>query len=265
MPECFGSVWYVSLRKGLTAVTLRNVATILEEADTYAADQLHSACLDYCALNAEALLENRQVRIRKKANCRLLDDLDPGIMADLEQRIREKQVERLPISRGAVLLQDLSARYPNLEDEILEEHEARQFVSPLGTSLPSPLGAVGMTTTSVDSRHPPSKSKSSTGRKQKKSLTPTKNSPVLRAMGSDLILDMNDDWDATSPTTRTVRLQDTVSNPWRDATGKPLEEQPPHYSANQRFRLQPESISAHAKQETWIEVKTSAKGYSLAG
>ena len=45
----------------LTAVTLRNVATILDEADTYAAEQLKGACLDYCALNAEALLENRQV------------------------------------------------------------------------------------------------------------------------------------------------------------------------------------------------------------
>ena len=47
-------VWVV-----LISVTLRNVATILEEADTYAADQLKSACLDYCAINAEALLENR--------------------------------------------------------------------------------------------------------------------------------------------------------------------------------------------------------------
>ena len=44
---------------GLTLVTLRNVATILEEADTYAAEQLKDSCLDYCAINAEALLENR--------------------------------------------------------------------------------------------------------------------------------------------------------------------------------------------------------------
>jgi hypothetical protein len=43
----------------LILVTLRNVATILEEADTYAAEQLKNACLDYCAMNAEALLENR--------------------------------------------------------------------------------------------------------------------------------------------------------------------------------------------------------------
>ena len=40
-------------------VTLRNVATILEEADTYAAEQLKDVCLNYCVINAEALLENR--------------------------------------------------------------------------------------------------------------------------------------------------------------------------------------------------------------
>jgi len=45
----------------LMLVTLRNVATILEEADTYAAYQLKDACLDYCAVNAEALLENPYV------------------------------------------------------------------------------------------------------------------------------------------------------------------------------------------------------------
>jgi len=43
----------------LIIVTLRNVTTILEEADTYAAEQLKDACLDYCVINAEALLENR--------------------------------------------------------------------------------------------------------------------------------------------------------------------------------------------------------------
>jgi len=43
----------------LTEVNLKNVATILEEAATYAAEQLKDACLDYCAINAEALLENR--------------------------------------------------------------------------------------------------------------------------------------------------------------------------------------------------------------
>lgn len=43
----------------LIEVTLRNVVTILEEADTYNAEQLKDACLDYCVENAEALLENR--------------------------------------------------------------------------------------------------------------------------------------------------------------------------------------------------------------
>lgn len=61
----FGASFMVS---GLIEVTLRNVATILEEADTYAAEQLKSACLDYCALNAEALLENRYMWLSAPAN-----------------------------------------------------------------------------------------------------------------------------------------------------------------------------------------------------
>jgi inhibitor of Bruton tyrosine kinase len=61
----FGGSFVVS---GLIEVTLRNVATILEEADTYAAEQLKSSCLDYCALNAEALLENRYIGFSALAN-----------------------------------------------------------------------------------------------------------------------------------------------------------------------------------------------------
>ena len=49
-------------------VTLRNVATILEEADTYAAEQLKDACLNYCAINAEAILENRSVPLSIVSN-----------------------------------------------------------------------------------------------------------------------------------------------------------------------------------------------------
>ena len=88
----------------LISVTLRNVATILEEADTYAAEQLKDACLDYCAINVEALLENRYSSLIHLLIPRLLDDLDPEIMSDLEVRVRQKQVERLPISRGEILL-----------------------------------------------------------------------------------------------------------------------------------------------------------------
>jgi hypothetical protein len=63
--------------------------------------------------------------------------------------VREKQVERLPISRGEVLLHDLAARYPNLENDILKEHEARRFTANLGTSLASSFGRTSVSSTSI--------------------------------------------------------------------------------------------------------------------
>jgi len=238
-------------------VTLRNVATILEEADTYAADQLKDACLDYCTINAEALLENR-----------LLDDLDPEIMSDLEIRVREKQVERLPISRGEILLHDLASRYPNLEDDILQEHEARQFTAVLGTSLSSSFGGgTSVPSTPMEWRNP--SSRPSSGKKGKRVVTPVASSPLIRPMPSDMIFDMDDYLDISQGSpgmkqTKSVAGHGEAKNPWRDASGKPLKEQPPLFSSNQKFRVMPESVSAdlngHHGHEGWSEVKTPAKG-----
>src|SRR5277367_1437852 len=196
------------------------------------------------------------------ANFSLLDDLDPDIMSDLEVRVREKQVERLPISRGEVLLHDLAARYPNLGDDILQEHEARQFTSTLGTSLASSHGASSLPSTPVDQKH--ANTKGSLGRKTRRSVTPVANSPVLRPT-SDLIFDMDDDLDMGSPSIKPGRPHGpTCANPWRDVNGKPLKEQHPVFSANQRFRIVPESVAADpAGHEVWSEVKTPSKGYHL--
>jgi hypothetical protein len=187
-------------------------------------------------------------------------------MADLEVRVREKQIERLPISRGEVLLHDLAARYPELEDDIREEREARQFISNLGTSLSSSFGGTSLPSTPIDCRQPASRT--SSGRKGKRSVTPVANSPLLRPVPSDMIFDMDDDLDVSygSPVVKPVRPADTqvgsTPNPWRDASGKPLKEQPTILSSNQRFRVLPESVSADLNgRETWSEVKTPAKGY----
>ena len=181
-------------------------------------------------------------------------------MSDLEVRVREKQVERLPISRGEVLLHDLATRYPNLEDDILQEHEARQFTSTLGTSLASSHGASSLPSTPVDLKH--HTGKGSLGRRTRKSVTPIANSPVLRPT-SDLIFDMDDDLDMGTPSVKPGRPHPpTSANPWRDVNGKPLKEQPPMFSANQRFRIVPESIAADVSGlEAWAEVKTPSKGY----
>src|SRR5271170_4833684 len=184
-------------------------------------------------------------------------------MSDLEVRVREKQVDRLPISRGEILLHDLAARYPNLEDDILQEHEARQFTSVLGTSLASSHGASSLPSTPVDLKY--ANTKGSLGRRTRRSVTPVTNSPLLRPT-SDLIFDMDDDLDMGSPSVKPGRPHAPPAsvNPWRDVNGKPLKEQPPTFSAKQQFRIVPESLTADVYgHEAWSEVKIPSKAYDL--
>jgi hypothetical protein len=185
-------------------------------------------------------------------------------MSDLEIRLREKQVERLPISKGEVLLSDLAARFPNLEDDIQQEHEARQFSVAPGTSLPSSFGG-SLPSTPMEWKH--SSSRPSSGKKGRKNATLVK-SPVIRPATSDLIFDMDDDIEVGqgSPVVKHGKppgKQPEVRNPWRDVNGKPLKEQPPVFSSDHRFRVLPESIAAVDDQESWSVVNTPGKGYGL--
>jgi hypothetical protein len=166
-------------------------------------------------------------------------------MNDLEVRIREKQVDRLPISRGEVLLSDLSSRYPSLALDIEEEHEARQFYTALPNSLPSSLGATSVPNTPLDAKRPPSRP--STGKKAKRGNLSATNSPLLRAQNSDLIFDMDDLDVATTTVKHVVKGEDVVEEPWRDINGKPLKVQPPTFSANQKFRLFHEPVGVNGQ------------------
>lgn len=187
-------------------------------------------------------------------------------MSDFEIVIRRKQIERLPISRGEVLLTDLAARYPNLEDDILQEREARQFTSLLGTSLSSSFGGQSLPSTPLDFRNRDTP-KPGSGRRNRKSATPVTRSPVLRPApgSSDLIFDMDDDLEQGSPLVKTSRptpasLPEQGRNPWRDVNGRPLKEQPPNFTANQRFKVLPESVSTGTNgNDGWSEVKTPVR------
>src|ERR1700737_2695913 len=179
-------------------------------------------------------------------------------MADLEIHLRKKQVERLPISKGDILLSDLALRYPNLLDDIQQEHEARRFTAAPGTSLPS--SSRSLPSKPMEWKHP----KLSSGKKSKKSATPVQ-SPIIQPAGSDLIFDMDDDLDMHgSPVVKTARPSgkgDTTKNLWRDGSGRPLKEQPLNFAVGRRFRVLPENISATEDQEQWSVVKTPGKGY----
>lgn len=178
-------------------------------------------------------------------------------MTDLETRVREKQVERLPISRGEVLLSDLAARHPNLEEDILEEHEARQFIAAPSTSSASSLGGTSLPSAPVELKH----SAKSSGRRRP-GVTTVARSPLLRP-ASDLMFDM-DDLDGIPAVNHVHPERPTYQtmNPWRDANGKPLKEQPPAFKSNQKFRVIPESLSADLSGgEGWLEVRPSGQAY----
>jgi hypothetical protein len=192
---------------------------------------------------------------------RLLEDLDPELIVELEERIRAKQVERLPISKGEVLLHGLSLRNPYLEEDILEEHEARQFYYPLAGSLTSSSAVDGMNvpSTPVHGKRPPSRP--STGKAKRVSVdSSATNSPVLQPVKSDLTFDMDGDGEALSASPSAAKLARiaevvVIENPWRDANGKPLKEQ--SSSANQKLRPDPDG------PDGWSEVRKMSKGYAL--
>jgi hypothetical protein len=85
-----------------------------------------------------------------------------------------------------------------------------------------------------------------------------------------MIFDMDDDLDISqaSPAMKQTKSVEAshgeAKNPWRDASGKPLKEQPSTFSSNQKFRVMPESVSADLNghgHDVWSEIKTPAKGY----
>ena len=184
-------------------------------------------------------------------------------MADLETAIRKSQIERLPISKGEVLLQDLACRYPNLEHDMLEEHEARKFISNLGTSFPSSTAGISMPSPLIDWKHP--SSKSSIGKSGKRSAARVSISPNSRPTVSDFIFDMDYDIEAGSASRAIHPSEKVDKNPWRDVIGKPLKEQPSSYAVNQRFRVFSESLSTDLnRRDGSSEIKTPDKRWQCS-
>ncbi|KAK9239107.1 hypothetical protein V1525DRAFT_62991 [Lipomyces kononenkoae] len=110
-------------------VNVRNAAELLAEADLYSAEGLKMSVLKYVAMNLECMLENGH-----------LGSLDQSIMVDLEKVVREKQVEKLPISKSGLLLELLEERNPSLAEARRKERD--HLVSVFGTSLPLSYGSL---------------------------------------------------------------------------------------------------------------------------
>ncbi|KAJ8099254.1 hypothetical protein POJ06DRAFT_131589 [Lipomyces tetrasporus] len=181
----------------LNYVNVRNAADLLAEADLYSAEGLKTSVLKYISMNLECMLENGH-----------LGSLDEALMADLEKVVREKQIEKLPISKSGLLLELLEERNPSLTEARRKERD--RLVSVFGTSLPSSYGSLrqsslpsSLTGNPFDRR--PHESGSASGghvhirrrrRSSKEASTASQTvSPVLRPSNppSDFIFDMEDE------------------------------------------------------------------------
>ncbi|KAK9376121.1 uncharacterized protein V1513DRAFT_440779, partial [Lipomyces chichibuensis] len=181
-------------------VNVRNAADLLAEADLYSAEGLKTSVLKYISMNLECMLENGH-----------LGSLDEPLMGDLEKVVREKQIEKLPISKSGLMLDLLEERHPSLTEARRKERD--RLVSGFGTSLPSSYVSVQQSSLpsplngkAFDRR--PSESGSASGgnglhhhhrrrrRSSKEAPTSTQTvSPMLRhsSQPADFIFDMEDE------------------------------------------------------------------------
>ncbi|OLL23111.1 BTB/POZ domain-containing protein 1, partial [Neolecta irregularis DAH-3] len=93
-------------------VTFRSMISRLTEADRCGANQLKNACLEYCIINGEAMMESR-----------FFDELEWPLIQQLEGKLCELQRRRFPNVRTNIHLESLHAKYPALKFDILQEHE----------------------------------------------------------------------------------------------------------------------------------------------
>ncbi|KAK9237790.1 hypothetical protein V1525DRAFT_419148 [Lipomyces kononenkoae] len=121
---------FLDVSGGLTQLCEREKCSrLLAEADLYSAEGLKMSVLKYISMNLECMLENGH-----------LGSLDESIMVDVEKVVREKQVEKLPISKSGLLLELLEERNPSLADARRKERD--RLVNVFGTSLPSSYGSL---------------------------------------------------------------------------------------------------------------------------
>lgn len=102
-----------------SAVTVSNASTILSYCDHYAAEELKDSLLDYVCQNIETMLEGH-----------LFEDLDDELIADIEEHLKTKQTDRLPVSKSGVLLDNLMDKYREDIDDICAEADRLSLQSP---------------------------------------------------------------------------------------------------------------------------------------
>ncbi|KAK7207191.1 hypothetical protein BZA70DRAFT_6240 [Myxozyma melibiosi] len=188
-------------------VNVRNAAPLLAEADFYSAQGLKDSLLQYIALNLEGMLENG-----------LLSSLEAPLLQDLEKTVRQKQLEKLPVSKSGILLQLLEERNPALgearqkeKDRLVQTFESSSLPSSYGGSLPQSFSS-SFTKSGIAAEfrdHGSSHNQKSTQRRgsREQSGSAVPQSPVMTAtivQSNDFIFDMDDELSSTPSTPATA-------------------------------------------------------------
>jgi alpha-tubulin suppressor-like RCC1 family protein len=95
-------------------VNTRNIASLLNEISPCAVTEFKDAGLEYICLQMESMLENH-----------LLDDLDEGLLVELDQVVRGNQIAQFPFARSGRAAKLLHEHYPELAGDIDEERQRR--------------------------------------------------------------------------------------------------------------------------------------------
>jgi inhibitor of Bruton tyrosine kinase len=88
-------------------VNIRNVCYLLNTVAECQVTEFKNAALEYICLNLEAMLEQR-----------LLEDLDPDLLAELDEVVQQNQLAYLPFARSSRTHDELVDRYPELAEQM---------------------------------------------------------------------------------------------------------------------------------------------------
>ena len=95
-------------------VTTRNVCSLLNTISECSVEEFKHAALEYICLNLESMLEHR-----------LLEELDPDLLCELDETIQSNQLAFMPFARSTRAKDDLLEQYPDLLGQIQQAQQRR--------------------------------------------------------------------------------------------------------------------------------------------
>ena len=95
-------------------VTTRNVCSLLNTISECSVEEFKRAALEYICLNLESMLEHR-----------LLEELDPDLLCELDETIQANQLAFMPFARSSRAKDDLLEQYPDLLGQIQQAQQCR--------------------------------------------------------------------------------------------------------------------------------------------